>query len=80
MVGLAWSCDVLLRFRDGEDAVLSLVVVFDLLGRCVYVTTSFFFSVVWVEGLFAFLCFFIRWDLKSYNELLCDGSKHFAFA
>ena len=28
MVDLAWSCDVLLRFQDGEDAVLSLVVVF----------------------------------------------------
>ena len=32
MVDLAWSCDVLLCFRDGEDAVLSLVVVFRSVG------------------------------------------------
>ena len=59
MVDLAWSCDVLLCFRDGEDAVLSLVVVFlTCWDVFVYVTMSFC-----CRGMGGrFICFSIYFD------------------
>ena len=64
MVDLAWSCDFLLCFQDGEDAVLSLVVVF-LTCSGLYVMMSFV-AVVWVEG---FICFSIYFDLLGPTKL-----------
>ena len=57
MVDLAWSCDVLLRFRDGEDAVLSLVVVFLPVGMLCVCYDKFLF--LWY-GWKVYLLFFFN--------------------
>ena len=64
MVDLAWSCDVLLRFRDGEDAVLSLVVVFWPVGMLCICYDEFLFP--WY-GWKVYLLFYLFWSVRTYK-------------